>query len=71
MTFGQLIGKGEAFVSASLHAPIAGKVQRNAVTTLPNGRHMQAIVIKADGEQPDVTTLREDILGGEWPSEHD
>lgn len=73
VTFGQLVGKGEAFVSASLHAPIAGKVQRMAVTTLPNGRHMQAIVIKANSElqggADDGRALWEDILGGEWPKD--
>ena len=30
VSYGQMVGKGEAFVSASLHAPIAGKVKRNA-----------------------------------------
>ena len=49
VTFGELIGKGEAFVSASLHAPVAGIVQKMEVTTLANGRHMQAIVIRSEG----------------------
>ena len=34
VVFGELIGKGEAFVSASLHAPVAGVVQKMEVTTL-------------------------------------
>jgi H+/Na+-translocating ferredoxin:NAD+ oxidoreductase subunit C len=67
--FGQLVGKGEAFVSAALHAPIAGTVQRMSVTTLANGRHMQAIVIKANGDFSDESALWEDIIGGEWPKD--
>ena len=44
-----MIGKGEAFVSACLHAPIAGKVKRNAMVTLPNGRRVDAITIAGRG----------------------
>jgi len=35
VAFGEMIGKGEAFVSASLHAPLAGIVQREN----PRGLH--------------------------------
>ena len=69
VTFGEKVGQGEAFVSASLHAPIAGKVQRPAMTTLANGRHMAAIVIKAEGPQIDPADLWEDLVGGEWPKD--
>jgi len=42
-------------------------VLKSAVTTLPNGRHVQVIPIKADGEQLEGPALMAEILGGEWP----
>ncbi len=67
VTFGEVIGRGEAFVSAALHAPVNGVVQKMAVTTLPNGRHMQAIAIKAQGDQLEGQALWDHMFGGEWP----
>ncbi|MGD9098615.1 MAG: electron transport complex subunit RsxC [Desulfobacterales bacterium] len=63
---GDMISKGGAFVSAPLHAPIAGKVLKLAVSTLPNARHVQVVPIKADGEQLEGQALFDDVLGGEW-----
>ena len=67
VAFGEMIGKGEAFVSASLHAPLAGIVQKMEVTTLANGRHMQAIVIRGEGEQLSGQALWDKLYGGKWP----
>ncbi len=67
VTFGEMIGKGEAFVSASLHAPLTGIVQKMEVTTLANGRHMQAIVIRGEGEQLCGQALWDKLFGGSWP----
>jgi electron transport complex protein RnfC len=67
VAFGELIGVGKAFVSASLHSPISGKVLKTGVTTLPNGRHLPAIYIKAEGEQLSGQELWNDILGKDWP----
>ena len=67
VAFGEMIGKGEAFVSASLHAPLAGIVQKMEVTTLANGRHMQAIVIRGEGEQLSGQALWDKRYGGKWP----
>ncbi len=67
--FGQKIAQGKGFVSATLHAPIAGKVLKTGVTTLSNGRHVSAIPIKADGEQLSGDALWNEIFGGEWPRE--
>lgn len=64
---GELVGKGGGFVSAALHAPIAGKVLKLGVTTLANGRHMEAIPIKATGDQLVGEDLWADIFGGDWP----
>ena len=68
VAFGDMVCKSGGFVSAPLHAPIAGKILKSAVTTLPNGRHVQVLPIKADGEQLEGDALKEEILGGEWPS---
>jgi electron transport complex protein RnfC len=67
VAYGECIGIGKAFVSATLHSPIAGKVKKIGVTTLPNGRHLPAIFITADGEQVSEDDLWLDILGKEWP----
>ena len=37
------------------------------VTTLANGRHMQAIVIRAEGEQLFGQALWDELFGGKWP----
>lgn len=66
VAFGDMVCKSGGFVSAPVHAPIAGKVLKSAVTTLPNGRHVQVLPIKADGEQLEGQALRDEILGGEW-----
>ncbi len=66
---GDMISKGGAFVSAPLHAPIAGKVLKSTVATLPNARHVQVVPIKADGNQLEGQALFDDVLGGEWSYE--
>lgn len=67
VAFGQIVGKGESFISASLHAPVAGVVQSTAMTTLANGRHMQAVVIKSEGDQLEGQALWDTLYGGQWP----
>ena len=69
VAFGETIGVGKAFVSASLHAPVSGTVEKIGVTTLPNGRHLPAIFIKAKGDQLSGRALYQDILGGHWPKD--
>ena len=66
---GEIIGVGEAFVSANLHSPVDGMVEKIGVCTLPNGRHLPAISIKADGDQLDGQALYDDVLGGQWPKD--
>ncbi len=65
----ELIGKGEAFVSSALHAPVAGTAERATMITLANGRHMQAIAIHAEGPQVEGQDLWDDIFGGHWPKD--
>jgi len=67
VAFGEKIAKGQGFVSSNLHAPIAGVIQKQASTTLPSGRHLKAIPIKAQGEQMTGRALWDDIYSGFSP----
>jgi H+/Na+-translocating ferredoxin:NAD+ oxidoreductase subunit C len=67
VVFGEMIGRGQAFVSASLHAPVSGVVQKMEMVTLANGRHLQAIAIRTDGYQVDGQVLWDQTFGGKWP----
>ena len=66
---GDVVGDSDAFVSAPVHASITGATGRASMTTLPNGRHVPVVPIKADKEQSlEGQTLYDEILGGEWPT---
>lgn len=70
VALGDVVGEAKAFVSARVHASVAGTVARASVATLPNGRHVPVVTIKAAEEQPwagDV--LWEEVFGGEWPTD--
>jgi electron transport complex protein RnfC len=65
--YGDLIADNEdAPISAKIHSPIFGVVQKMAVTTLPNGRHVEAIRIKADGRQFTIEENYRELMGGRW-----
>lgn len=67
---GDQLGSTDAFVSAPVHASIAGTTAREAMATLPNGRHVPAVPIKAADEQPlEGQALWDDIFGGDWPTD--
>jgi electron transport complex protein RnfC len=67
---GQLIGEAKAFVSAPVHASVAGQTAKTTTGTLPNGRHVMVVPIKAAEEQPLAgQALFDDIFGGDWPTE--
>jgi len=68
VSWGEKIGKGSGFVSTALHASIPGVVQRPKRMTLANGRHMDTLPIKSEGEIPKGRELWEEIFGGEWPT---
>jgi electron transport complex protein RnfC len=70
VALGDCIGRSEAFVSAPVHASVAGTVGPPAMTTLPNGRHVRAIPIKAAERQLSTRALWEDVFGGDWPKTH-
>lgn len=70
VSLGDVVGDAKAFVCAPVHASISGVVGRESVATLPNGRHVAAVPIKAADEQPlEGRALYDDILGGEWPTD--
>jgi len=68
VAFGEVIGKATGFISAGLHAPVAGVVGRESVATLPNGRHVKTIPITAGEDQLAGQALWDDLYGGEWPT---
>ncbi len=47
---GQVIGQAEAFVSASVHSPVTGKVMAIEFAPHPLGKEMMAVIIKSDGK---------------------
>lgn len=67
VAFGEIVGQGEVFVSASLHSPVAGTVKKMEMTTIANGRHMTAIAIQSQGEQLSGQDLWDRLYGGQWP----
>ena len=69
VAFGEMVAKGKAFVSASLHAPIAGVIQKPTVTTLPNGRHLTALVVNASNNTNEGEFIFEDLKAGNWPNQ--
>ena len=65
---GEVIGRSEAFVSAPVHASVAGTIARASVATLPNGRHVAVIPVRSADEQPlEGRALFDDLFGGPWP----
>lgn len=67
VALGDKIGDAEGFISAPVHASVAGTASRPGKATLPNGRHVTVVPIKAAEEQPAAgRELYERILGGDW-----
>ncbi len=48
---GQLIAKGEAFISANIHASVSGKVMKIDTVTDTSGYRKKAIIIQAEGDE--------------------
>ncbi|MBN2196643.1 MAG: electron transport complex subunit RsxC [Polyangiaceae bacterium] len=63
----EIAGPG-GFVSAPVHASVTGKVGKIVRVTLPNGRHVDAVAITPDPEQPTPDELYAAVLGGDWPA---
>ncbi|HUT91190.1 MAG TPA: electron transport complex subunit RsxC [Thermoguttaceae bacterium] len=70
VALGDIVGEAKAFVSAPVHASVTGTVARASVATLPNGRHVPVVTIKAADKQPWAgDALWEEIFGGRWPTD--
>jgi len=67
VSFSEVIGVGKSFVSAALHSPVSGKIQKIGVVTLPNGRHLPAIIIKSDQDRYPVKKLWDELTSEDWP----
>lgn len=65
---GDILGEAGGFVSAPIHASINGKTAKTVMRTLPTGRHVSCVPIKADGEQLEGQALWDDVFGGDWPT---
>jgi len=66
VSVGSKIAASDAFISAPIHATIDGVVGRPTVATLPNGRHVEAVPIKAGEQKNTPEEIKRDFLGGEW-----
>ena len=70
VALGDVVGEADRFVSAPVHASISGVVARHSMATLPNGRHVGVVPIRAADEQPvSGRALWDDVYGGPWPSD--
>ena len=67
VALGEVVGDVDATVSAPVHASVAGTVGRATVATLPNGRHVGVLPIKAGEQEMEGDALHQDLLGGDWP----
>lgn len=68
VALGDVVGESKGFVSAPVHASVSGAVAKAGMATLPNGRHVPVVPIKAAEEQPLAgRDLYDDVFGGDWP----
>ena len=70
VNLGDVVGEAKAYVSAPVHASVSGTIMRASMATLPNGRHVSVIPIKASAKQPLVgKALFADTFGVGWPKD--
>lgn len=67
LALGDLVGEAKGFISARVHAPVAGASAVITAATLPNGRRSLVVPItsKPDG-MPQGRALFEEMYGGDW-----
>jgi len=68
LAIGDLIGESKSFISAPIHASINGTAGMLCSVTLPTGKRVKAVPVKASENQPDPTELYKDFFGGDWPT---
>ncbi|MCP3921830.1 MAG: electron transport complex subunit RsxC [Desulfobacterales bacterium] len=66
IVYGEKIADGKGYISASIHSPVSGIVQKPTVTTLPNGRHVPVLPIKTNENHIEGNELWDLIYGGDW-----
>jgi electron transport complex protein RnfC len=66
---GQLIAKGEGFLSGHIHAPVSGKVARLEEVTDASGYKRMAIAIDVTGDEWIESIVRDPSLNRELPQE--
>jgi len=67
---GDVLGEAGGFVSSPVHSSISGKTAKATAVTLPNGRHVPVVPVKADPEQPSAgQELFDAVFGGDWPKD--
>lgn len=66
VALGDKIAEAGGFISAAISSSVNGVVGREKPVTLPNGRRVIALPIKAQGEQLEGQTLLDRFFGGEW-----
>lgn len=59
---GQLLAKGEAFISSNVHSPVSGKVLKIDNVMDPSGYRRPAIVINVDGDEWETDIDRSENL---------
>ncbi|HIE10868.1 MAG TPA: electron transport complex subunit RsxC [Kiritimatiellae bacterium] len=69
VSFGQKLGECRAFVSAPVHSPLSGTVERHTTLTLPTGIRTVAVPVSASGDNLSGRALLDEILGGDWDYE--
>ncbi len=71
VAFGEMLAEANGFISAAVHASIAGKTGKQTSVTLPNGRHVPAIPIAAGEDDAFVSgeALLAEVYGGDWPTD--
>ena len=66
LSAGQRIAEAKGFISAHVHAPLAGTAQKPANVTIASGRHLPAIPITVAADNPGGEQSFQATLGGHW-----
>ena len=69
VSFGQKLAEPRGFISAPVHSPVSGTVERSTALMLPNGVRTTAVPVKVSGQNLSGRELFDEILGGEWDYE--
>ncbi len=68
LAIGELIGSSKAFISAPIHASVNGVAGMVCSVTLPTGKRVKAVPVKAAENQPDAREVYNDFFKGDYPT---